>query len=183
GDVEGFIGDLNKADRMAFGKNQMAVLMAARIKLSSLEAQGGMPAPDAAQVYDDGVALLDRVGVLNPRFASVPYFKARFARVSGLLRLDKPEDQEGLLVEALRLDPLYIEARMDLATLYKKRGESQKQYDVLKEGLRWKDASLVPEEFYQMLATAALAQGDRETQMFAMKMLWHISKQKKALMP
>lgn len=183
GDVEGFIGDLNKADRMAFGKNQMAVLMAARIKLSSLEAQGGMPAPDAAQVYDDGVALLDRVGVLNPRFASVPYFKARFARVSGLLRLDKPEDQEGLLVEALRLDPLYIEARMDLATLYKKRGESQKQYDFLKEGLRWKDASLVPEEFYQMLATAALAQGDRETQMFAMKMLWHISKQKKALMP
>lgn len=156
GDMEGFVADLNRADRMAQHKNDKAVLMAARLSVTALDENSGN--------IEEVRGLLAKAAALNPRQPAVPHLRARVERVLG-----DAEAEEELLKKALVLNPLYYPARIDLADYYVRKGRRVMTYETLKEGVKWREAAVVPREFYEALAREAVAQGDHETASIALK--------------
>jgi O-antigen ligase len=171
GDMAGFAADINKADRMAQHKNDRAILMAARLNITALEMQGGLGNENSQGTFNEAQALLNKVEELNPRQPAVPHMRARLAHLAALLGLSGGGGQERLLLEALALNPLYYPARVDLADYYVRTKQREKAYETLKEGLKWREAAIVPREFYEALAREAVTQGDHETTAIALKRL------------
>ncbi len=171
GDLEGFVEDINKASRMAGRKNAEAVLMAARVNVASLQAQGGIARVGARQLHKDTVALLDEAEELNPRLAGVPHTRGLLAVSRALLGLDGEGSPEDFFLEALALEPMYFPARVELARYYTRKHDKERAFAVLEEGWKWVDTAEVPDAYYDMLASSAMEQGRHDVSGSALERL------------
>lgn len=160
GDLERFATALNAAGKLSGNRNARALVMAASVKLTTLEEAGFQMGEDRrAALAQSGMRLLETAERHNPRLSDIAYNKARFTA---------PNKQESgqtafFLRHALTLNPLHLPARRMLADLYDERGAPADAYTLLKEGLDWPYASAeesVP--YYQDFALRALARGDTE---------------------
>jgi hypothetical protein len=160
GDVETFADSVNGAGKLSGNRNARALVMAAGVKLATLEETGfQMDQSRHAALLQSGLRLLEMAERHNPRLSDIAYNKARFTALRG------QEDGEAafFLRHALALNPLHLPARRMLADLYDERGAPAEAYALLKEGLDWPYASAedsVP--YYQDFALRALARGDME---------------------
>lgn len=170
-DMEGFVRDVNLASRMAEGKNERAFIMAAKVRLAGLQAQGGIPEPGAEEEYKTGLAQLETAQKLNPRNASVLFYRAEYAHAARLLGIETQDDSEVLLKESLVLDPLYFPARAALAQVYGRRGENQKAFAVLRDGLIWREGANVPTLYYELLSRYSLETDDTSARAIALQAL------------
>jgi len=172
GDLQGFVRDINRASALSQRKDAESMIFAVNVPLGLLETPGRKMVPEEASLYlAQGNKLLDETWALNPRLAAVPYFRARLIKAAEVHGVAPQGDKETLLNDALRLNPLYFPARLDLARLHLKRQESKKAYDVIADGLKWQDAAFVPPEYFQMLAALSLEHGSSDIREYALKML------------
>ncbi len=163
-DAMGFVNDVNIAGRMSQQKNANAIILAAGVSLSILENGMLMSPGQRESLPRQGENLLERAESLNPLLPTIPFTRARYAR-----QAKRTDREEEWLREALRLDPLYFPARMQLTEALLRKNEKTQAYEVLKEGLRWREAADVPLEYYQFLATLSLEQGDNDAHMIALR--------------
>jgi tetratricopeptide (TPR) repeat protein len=168
GDIDGFVRDLNLADRMAMHKNAMALVMAARTLHTAMDD----PMSKAAQGdLEKAEQLLDEAEALNPKLVIIPYTHAQLAKIADEKDLDGGGNEKDYLEAALAMNPLYFPARVELADYYSAHGEAVKAYVTLQEGVKWQYAADVPPEYYEALAREATAQGRLEVAGEAMKQL------------
>jgi len=165
GDMQAYAEEVNRAGRAGFGWNARPYVMAAEIPLAILEDNAGMLADGEAQALRrQAQDLLARAERYNKRLPSVPYYRARLALAGddGIAALSGAA-AERLLRQALRLDPLYLPARLRLAALYQRRGEQVQALALLKDGLLWPYATSERATYFEMTAALARAQGDEQT--------------------
>ena len=162
GDINGFAEDVNRANALAPGKNERAYILAAAIPMGILESQVNALSPEeATKLYKQADDLLIKAFAINPRVATILYYRA------WLVRLSKKPGAEDFLQEALALDPVHVASRLMLADIYKEQGESKKSYEVLKDGMKWEEVYADPVQFFKSLSTAAKEQSDQKTENFA----------------
>ncbi len=183
GDLDGFVEDINKASRMAGRKNAEAVLMAARVNVTMLQAQGGIARVGARQLHQETVALLDEAEELNPRLAAVAHARGLLAVSRRLLGLEGEGDPEKFFLEALALEPMYFPARVELARYYTRKHDKERVFAVLEEGWKWIDAAEVPEAYYEMLASSAIEQGRHDLSGLALERLARSKRAQEAANP
>lgn len=159
GDLDGFVRDINKASRMAGRKNAEALLMAARVKATALQAQGGIARAGAGELYKETAALLDEAEALNPRLAGAAHTRGLLLVSGRLLGLEGEGSPEEFFLKALALEPMYFPARVELARYYMRKHDKARAFAVLEEGWKWVDAANVPDEYFEMLAGSAMEQG------------------------
>ncbi len=136
-------GDIKKAQDAA----ARATLLAPRESYSPCEQAAGLiliEKPAAGkQRLREGMALTEECIARNPAYTGLHVLKAVFHA-----RLGEMDKSEETFLYALRLNPLLINARYDLAAIYKGRGEFQKALAVLEEGMRWPRPKGVPDVEY-----------------------------------
>jgi O-antigen ligase len=173
GDIEGFAGSVNAADRLSFHKSARAFILASSLPAGLLSAQkDSLSFEEAERIFIQGWDLLLRAKGLNPRQSEIPYKQAQLLQMMSGFTVFKSHDYqtpEELLLQSLHLDPLYLDARLMLARLYEERDHSSRALQVLREGLEWPYASVDQLAYYQYAASLSLQQGDMQTHAAALR--------------
>jgi len=79
GDFDGFVYYINRADKISGGRNANALIYAASLSLSVLEADdGSVRMEQLREAYARGMDLLDKAYALNPKLPAVEEMRARF---------------------------------------------------------------------------------------------------------
>lgn len=140
GELRAALEALDRAERLAPGLDAPAANQAELlIHLLGQLRERGAPRPELATVHRAALEALARARARNPLRADLPYLRARLAAVGALL--EGPgwrETARRALEEALRLEPLHVEARGALARLLLEEGRRDRARSLLREGLeRW----------------------------------------------
>jgi O-antigen ligase len=161
-DLKTFANDINLAGRLTGNRNARALTLAASVPLSILEGADGplLEETEREKIFRQADRLLKAAHQWNPRLASPFYYQAR------LVKTRREMDQaEGLLKQALMLDPLHEPSRRMLADFLLKKKDKKAALALLKEGIEWPNAT---SEFLQETAFLALDEGDIATHKHAM---------------
>lgn len=137
----------------------------ARWRIMKLGAEGdGIGENERRRLSGEAEAFLDRAQRYNPAFANLYTDRARLYRTAGIgIFPDRDERIIAALEKALELDPLFLDARIELSGLYRGRGELKKALSVLEEGIMWPRPKGQPDVgFLVTVARLKLALGDRE---------------------
>ncbi|HTK83932.1 MAG TPA: O-antigen ligase family protein [Patescibacteria group bacterium] len=162
GNMTAFAADINRADRVGFGMNARAYVMAASVPLETVESPFALlPGDGKKPHYDKAEELLAKAQARNPRLVAIPYDRARLARN----RNDR-EVQERYLKQALALNPAHLPSRVMLASLYNREGKNADGLKVLKDGLIWPRVKTGMAEgasdYFNMLLILGAANNDHE---------------------
>jgi O-antigen ligase len=162
GDIKAFAADINRADRVGFGANARAYIMAAGVPLETVESPFILlPGDDKKPYYKKAEELLAKAEARNPRLVAVSYDRARLARN----RNDRAS-QEQYLKQALKLNPAHLPSRVMLARLYNREGKNADGLTVLKDALVWPRVKTGmaegADEYFNMLLILGAARNDRD---------------------
>lgn len=166
GDMQSFAADVNAAAKLSQNMNAKAFLMAASVPAGILEAKkDGVGAQEKEDLYKQASGLLDRAQALNPRLADIYYQKAVLEKL-----MQQDEKIEGILKEALRINPLHARSRIMLAARYKDAGgRMQEAVDLMKAGIEWPYRDEEGLAYYQQAAVLFLEGGDMQAHELALR--------------
>jgi hypothetical protein len=173
GDVEGFAADVNQADKLSFGRNAKAFVLASSISLSLLETG----APDQEKLLLQGWGLLNHAEALNPRLPVIAYHRARFIIASVHLGdlcsfLQTHEcDAASWLQHALVLDPQFLSARILLADVLLGQNQRRAALKILEDGLGWPYHRQEARPYYQKTAALAALEAQHDLAARALRLL------------
>ncbi len=130
GDVQKFADQVNLTNTLSLELNPQPYSMAAKIPLGALmQTDVEVRAHDRERMIGEAENLLEKAALYNPRDVATLRQKAQLARV----RRDSAQE-ESILREALRLNPNYLSARVDLADMLERDGRSDEALDLLVQG-------------------------------------------------
>jgi hypothetical protein len=165
GDTAGFQHYVDASRAASFDWSARPYLLAASIPLGIMQAQGAAMTPEErSSLAAQAGSLLDRAAARSPRLALIAYDRAIIARFAP----DKSspggngKDSAAWLHEALRLNPSYVPARLDLSRLLLRAGEDDKALEVLEDGLGRPPVGGDFREFYRLTASLAVKQAKPE---------------------
>lgn len=109
----------------------------ARLYMARLQNQ--QSGEDARPLYEAGLDSINKAIDENRIFSNLYQDRARLYVLAAEKNLDVDAYDKAIadLKYVLARDPLYIDARIRLADIYKARGETQNALEVLEDGLRW----------------------------------------------
>lgn len=156
---------INRAGHLSGRRNARALIEAAQVPMGIAQLNGPlMNKAELLQVYEQAMGLLDEAEATNSRLARVYYHKAELLRFTQmLLKLEPPVTQEEYLRMALKVQPNFAPARLDLSSLLVKRGDADGAYQVLLDGIEGPYLEIPGNRFYDRLRQMATARGDQET--------------------
>lgn len=152
-----------QAKTLSFDLNHRANLLAATMPITMLEKQQYKNVGTQREIYDQTISYLDQAIHANPRSASPHYYKGYIQKLvpAEFIASDMSSPEEYFL-RALLLDPLHLGARMGLASLYAKLGETQKELEVLEAGVQYVYNTENALLFYFRLRALYQAAGNKE---------------------
>lgn len=162
GNIKAFAADINRADRVGFGMNARAYVMAAGVPIETVESPFILlPGDDKKPYYEKAETLLMKAEARNPRLVAIPYDRARLARN----RNDRMA-QERYLTQALTINPAHLPSRVMLARLYNREGKNADGLKILKDALVWPRVKTGKaegaDEYFNMLLILGAANNDRD---------------------
>ena len=163
GELRAALEALARAERLAPGLDAPAANRAELlIHLLGRLRERNAPPPELETVHRAALDALARARARNPLRADLPYLRARLAAVGALPEGPGWRDTaRRALREALRLDPLHVEAREALARLLLEEGRRGRARALLREGLeRWHPPSTRYLRFLRAAARTLEALGD-----------------------
>ncbi len=165
---------INIAGRLSQNNNDHALIGAASIPISIIEAQGAMlDKADLYEHFEHADRLLKQVLDVNPR--SVPaLYKLANLRVVSAPYMPIDTLPQSFLERALSLDPLHVNSRMLLYKVYEKQGFQNKAYDTLKDGMRWNYHIYNAVEYYERVAELSFIDGDLVLHNKALKQMYRL---------
>lgn len=141
-----------------------AYALGAEIRREALRrAEGEFTDKEKAALYREAHDLLDRAQQWSPPRAKLDHVRGQLYQVAPD---DTERDREALaktaLQRALTKDPLFLDARLDLVSLYRERGKDRKALETLEAGTLWPYPGLKAFELYLRLAGLRRELGQEE---------------------
>ncbi len=163
GNLEGFARDINMADKISFGRNARALILAATVPLGILQDRAALlPPGEGEALFTQARQTLDKAIALNPRLVAAYHHQARLEAYAPQYA-GRPSQAEEILSHALRIDPLHAASREYLAQILSAAGHRDEALDILKAGLKWPYRQQDAASYYQITMFLALELGDTET--------------------
>ncbi len=130
GDIQKFADQVNLANTLSLKLNPQPYSMAARIPLGALmQTDVEVPEADRERMIGEAGTLLEKAARYNPRDVAILRQQAQLA----CIRHDSIQE-EALLREALRLNPNYLSARVDLAGMLERSQRGDEALELLVQG-------------------------------------------------
>lgn len=164
GELEEFAVDVIRAQRISLRGNYRAPLLAVNLPLTLLqEGKGSIMEDHMKDIFDQGLAYLWHVRMINPRSSSALFYLGKIQQVSPEKFI--PEDMESpedYYLQALDLDPIHIGARLELSRIYESRKEHDRALEIIEEGFRYKYGTVKAMDLYARLLQLYIRKGDRK---------------------
>ena len=163
GDLSGFGALINTADTMGMGLLPRPYLLAASVPLSILKARyPEVPIEEQKLLFAQTDGLLLSALSRNTYLASAVYQRAELDRYvdPSVLPAERPS-RELFYRDSLKMDPLYLPARMGLAQFLMDAQRDEEALDVLMGGIMWPYPKFDAEGFYKMSAVLAARLGEK----------------------
>lgn len=169
GHYESYIADINFAGRLSMNQNGRVLVRAAEVPITLLQMPNKNLTPQERESNRlKALLLLERAERVNPRLPDIDYSRA-------LITADKKEQQR-FFEKSLRMDPLYLPARMKLADLLLADQREAQALAVLAAGLDWPYRTPQARDYFARTATLALEQGQSDIQEKALRRLLSLAK-------
>lgn len=173
GDLNQFATDVVRAQTVGLNGNYRPYLLAVSVPLGVLEEGGSqLEASQKKEMTEVALRYLQHVRAINPRSSSALYYLGKLQEIGFPDAL--PHDlqtAEEYYLEAIKIDPLHIGARLAVAKIYEESGDNQKALRILEEGIRYKYLSPNALNLYGALARHYLLAGDTENRKRALERL------------
>lgn len=138
-DLNGYGAAINRANDISMGMNDRPYLMAATVPMGLLQAQHkNLTRGEQEKLFHQIDSLLSRALTRNARMAEGWQQRGEMLRLidPAIPPAGYPSTQE-CFETALRINPLYLSARLSLADLYMDQNQTEKAFEVLMDGIHW----------------------------------------------
>ena len=137
GDLNGFAAAVNRANKIGLGLNTRPYLMAVMIPMDILAATPYLKLEEQQELFRQIDGLLGRALRRNQKLAPAWYQRGRMLRYLSpdIVPAGYPGAEEAFKT-ALRIDPLYLPARLALADLYEEEGRGEAAWGILLDGVK-----------------------------------------------
>lgn len=169
-DLQAFAHNLQTAHAWDHGLNFRTWLLASNIPMGILqESRNTLDEKQRIELYEQAAGQLARAEALNPRSASVLYYRAKLQSLAPAGAVTKEETPpEDLYKRAITLDPLHLGARTALADIYEARGDNDAAMKVLDEGIDYTYSYSRALDYYGRVMLMHTMRGEKDMQQKAM---------------
>lgn len=162
-DMDAFMNNINMADKVSMRLNFRAFLFAVNVPIAILEdRKSTLSVEQQKKLFEQVEWYMEDVRALNPRSATAYYYMAKVQTLvdPSVVPEDLAPPQE-LYEEALRLDPMYLSARLALLQLYTDQGMSLKErIAFMEQGYNFRYVTDQVSDYYGALSKLYLEDGN-----------------------
>ncbi len=166
GELEEFADMTIAANKVSFQGNYRSYILAVNVPMSLLQEAGDdLTLEQKKEIFDQALYYLQHVRMINPRSSSAIYYLAKLQQIVPASFV--PEDlksSEEYYVQALKIDPMHLGARIELSKIYEGQGKTAEKLKILEQGAAYRYATSKAMDLYAELLKIYLEQGNVEAQ-------------------
>lgn len=149
GNLEQFARDITWANKLSFDGNYRSYLLAVNVPMTLLVEGDKIEPERRKEVFNQALKYLLHVEKINPRSASTYYYLAKIQQIVPKDFIPETLDTvENYYKKAIKLDPVHVGARLQLAVLYEGAGDLEKAEAIIKQGAQYRYTTTKALDFY-----------------------------------